>query len=719
MVKVKTDFKLNFNPNTVMRLINCSESSDLYEEMLEEFSVLAKESIDKIKPVALMEFGKIPKEISSDEVKEGTKALFCLISVGDELSKSSTKAFAEGDYVAGMMFDAMADDILFQMDDLLKEDIIAICKEKNYGIKARLEAPNDIEMRAQKTVWEITDALNIANIQIIESFMYDPVKTLANIYLLDESCNDFNVKHNCESCSSHDCPFREVSPKKITVLIGETSKVIFIKENQSILEALTANDIYLPAICGGRGTCGKCGITVLKGDVPPSKEDKKNFSEDQIKSGMRFSCRAYPKTDCVITLKQSEENFEVLTNYTKTEQDASEVAETNNSQKIVVDIGTTTIAMQRIDCVTGEVFDTYTTINKQRAYGADVISRIQASNEGKSEELKRIIISELSTGLNKIVDKSNKKVTEMIIAGNTTMVHLLMGYSCKTLGEVPFKAYNLDTIDTTFEGLPLTILPGISTFVGADITAGILACNLDIDTKISMLIDLGTNGEMAIGNKDKIFVTSTAAGPAFEGGNISCGTGSIAGAICNVKMDNAKVSSIKTIGDKSPVGICGTGVIEIVSELLKQELIDETGLLDEEYFEDGFLIATSQDGEDLHFTQKDIREVQLAKSAVRAGMETLMLRYGVSYDDVETVYLAGGFGYKMDIEKAIEIGMFPEEFKVKIIAVGNSSLNGCVKYATEDNQRERTEKICKFAKEIDLSSDKEFNNLYTEHMFFE
>lgn len=718
MVKVKTDFNVNFNPKTVMQMINCTENSNIYNDMLEEFSDLAKDSIKKIKPIALMKFGEIPKEIANDDIKEGTKALFVLISVGDELSKSSTKAFEEGDYVSGLMLDVMADDVLFQLDGLLKKDIISICKEKKYGIKQRLEPPNNIDISAQKTVWEITDALNIANIQIKDSFMFDPVKTIALVYVLEEACENFNVSHSCEKCTSYNCPFRKSSPKKITVLLGESKREIFVLENQSLMDALIDNEIYVPAICGGRGTCGKCKVNVIDGNVPITQEDKKFFSEGELANGMRLSCKAFPQTDCIISLSQSENTFDVLTSYSRNyAHNKSEAKTNNNSLKVVVDIGTTTIAMQLISDDTGESLDTFTAINRQRAFGADVISRIQASNDGNLETLKKIIRDELLEGL-KAFNYKNRNISQIVLAGNTTMVHIFMGYSCKTLGIYPFDAFNLNIINTTFEGIPLIILPGISTFVGADITSGILASNMDTNEKICILIDLGTNGEMVIGNKDKLLVTATAAGPAFEGGNICCGTGSVAGAICNVSMKDKKVCSIKTIGDKPLVGICGTGIVEIVSEMLRENIIDETGLFDDEYFDDGFTIGTSKDGDRIYFTQKDIREIQLAKSAVRAGIEILLLRYGVTSDDIDKVYLAGGFGYRIDVGKAIEIGMFPEKFSDKIVTVGNSSLNGCVRFATDNTLIERTNRICELAQEINLSSDKVFNDLYTKYMYF-
>ena len=169
------------------------------------------------------------------------------------------------------------------------------------------------------------------------------------------------------------------------------------------------------------------------------------------------------------------------------------------------------------------------------------------------------------------------------------------------------------------------------------------------DEGLNLFIDLGTNGEMAIGRKGKFLVTSTAAGPAFEGGNISCGTGSVPGAICAVKIENGR-ASFETIGGAAPKGICGTGAVSVLAELLKAGLLDETGALDDDIFDDGFEIAPG-----VVFTQKDVREMQLAKSAVRAGLETLLLRYGATYADIKKLYVAGGFGYRIDREKAVDI----------------------------------------------------------------
>lgn len=737
MVKVIRDFKVKFNPEMILHLIDCPKNSPIYGEMMEEFRSIEIEAIGKVEPIALLAFGEIPKEIANLNAKEGTKALYCLATVGDKLSKWSSDCFRIGEYVSGLMLDAMADDILFQLDGFLKDEIVTLCKEKKMGVARRLEAPIDIGMEAQKLIWERTKALDIAGVNIKESYMFYPVKTICQIYLLDEACEEYHVEHQCDQCTNYDCRLREVLPKRVTVLINGEFKEIFVKERQTLLESLIEYEIYTPAICGGRGTCGKCTIFLKSGDIAISKEDEKFFSKEQLEEGRRLSCMAFPKSDCLIKLQDGEEDFLIVTEF-KDNGVKPAGKKLLGSLVIIIDIGTTTIAMQLIQGKEGTILDTYTANNTQRSYGADVISRIMASNNGEKVELQKCIQKDLNkgieyfaSGLKNIYD--NGVVDKIIIAGNTTMIHLLMGYSCETLGVYPFTPFNKEWIDTeynaifqlnentaSFSRVPLKILPSISGFVGADITAGIISCNMFKNDKITLLIDLGTNGEMAIGNKERILVTSTAAGPAFEGGNISCGVGSIGGAINSLIITEKHQVEIETIAKKAPIGICGTGVVEIVSEMLKAELIDETGLLDEDYFEEGYIIVEKEDGSKIVFTQKDIREVQLAKSAIRAGVEILIKRFGITFNEVEKVYLAGGFGYKMNIQKAISIGMFPTEFEDKIEAVGNSSLNGCKEIAVASHEiKDCIDCFLSNAREINLSMDKEFQDLYMQYMCFD
>lgn len=727
MVKKIRNLKLKSNMKIVLNLIECNEESVVYNEMVKEYNKLWPKAEKLIEPVILINYGQIPEEISNKSIEEGKEAIFCIISIGNELSKMSTSEFENGDYVAGMILNSIADEILFQLDEIAKTHIIAECKKRGLGIEKRLEAPNNIEMRSQKVVWEKTNAYYNANITINDSYVFNPVKTYGQIYLLNNSCRYTNLDHNCDECGAISCKFRKNKDIKLTILNNDSTKdQINIKKNETIKDALIRNNKYIPAICNGKGTCGKCSISIIEGNIDITNEDRTAFTEDQLNNGKRLSCRAYIKSDCTIKIDNNEENFDILVNNIE-----SNNSDTNKIKTaIAIDIGTTTIAMQLINITTMEPLDTYTTINHQRVYGADIISRISVSNNGKLDELQLTILKDLENGLKYLKNKLDKPIESIVITGNTTMIHLLLGYPCNTLGVYPFRPYSISSITSTYnkifkklenkrqENIKIEILPGISTFIGADIVSGLLSCNFDSNTDINLFVDLGTNGEMAIGNKNKILVTSTAAGPAFEGGNIKNGIGSIQGAISAVTIDKENKCSVQTIGNKKPVGICGTGVVEIVYELLKKDLIDETGLLDDMYFEKGFPIAKLENNEMIYFTAKDVREIQLAKSAIRSGLEILIKKYEVTCKNIKHVFVAGGFGYKLNIEKAIGIGMFPEELESKIITIGNSSLQGGIIFASRDS-KDRVKKICDISSEVNLNSDSNFNDLYMKYIYFE
>lgn len=525
---------------------------------------------------------------------------------------------------------------------------------------------------------------------------------------------------------------------RITVMRNGTCVTVEGKQGESLMEQVREAGVYISAACGGKGKCGKCGVRMIEGATEATEADHQFYGEQEIAEGWRLSCLSYPEADCRIQIASDDESeFEVVSEHV---EDRPKRAEEHGICAIAIDIGTTTLAIQLVERESGRILHTVTGINHQRAYGADVISRIQASNEGKGGELQESICHDIYQGIRRLLSECGAnpgQVEAIAIAGNTTMGHLLMGYPCESLGVYPFTPVNIKTIHGSFREMfhkqmeedperaqmealqaEVTLLPGISTYVGADISSGMLSCDFDRLEEPCVLVDLGTNGEMAIGNRDRILVTSTAAGPAFEGGNISCGMGSVPGAICNVRLDG-DAPVVRTIGDKPPIGLCGTGVIETACELVKQELVDETGMLEEEYFDDGYELAKTPEGEPILFTQKDVREIQLAKSAVRAGVETLMKRYGVTADEVSHVYLAGGFGYKIDLEKAIGIGMLPEEFAGKTTAVGNSSLGGAVEFLVRPEARGRLSRIVELSTEVELSSDKDFNQFYTDYMFFE
>lgn len=747
-----TDFDIRISAENVCAFLDGDKTGDLYGEIMEELEEMLPQAYEKIKPVALLEFGDLEGYSIEADGKEIMEALYGVCTVGRELGEWSTRLFAEGDYLGGMLADAIADDYLFQMDDAIQETVVAMCKERGRGIAGRAEAHQDLPMSIQKKAWDVTHAEE-ERIGIKPSYMYDPVKTVCHVYLLDDNTKRYHPEHDCSKCNNLTCKRRNLPSVNIRVITGAKETVIKGRKADPLLRTLQEHDIFIPAVCGGRGTCGKCSVRFTYGASEPSEEDRKFFSREKLEEGYRLACKAYPARACTVVVDERESSgFFVLTDAETTdpmdnttrgsshtagaaktgrrctdqEKDVHQIRENpaDVSYGIAVDIGTTTIAMQLLELPERRTADVFTDINRQRAYGADVISRIEASNAGQKEELRKSICEQLAAGFHKLTDGRERKVSRMVIGGNSTMIHLLMGYSCETLGVYPFTPIDISLTHTTCRELlgmqdqefDIMICPGVSTYVGGDITAGMYALDFDKRENPCVLVDLGTNGEMAIGCKDRIMVTSTAAGPAFEGGNIVCGTGSIPGAVCKVELDGNKVK-LETIGNEEPCGICGTGVIDTVYELKKEEIMDETGRMEDPYFEDGLLLSEKNGG--IRFYQKDVRELQLAKSAVRAGLETLISKYGSTYDDIEHIYIAGGFGYQMDVRKAADIGLLPAECLDKISAAGNTCLKGTVKALTDKDAEERLRGLADMSKEIQLSNDKEFQEFYMEYMYFE
>ena len=402
--------------------------------------------------------------------------------------------------------------------------------------------------------------------------------------------------------------------------------------------------------------------------------------------------------------------------------------ESYNIYGIAIDIGTTTLGFSLIDLQSGNIKGKYSKLNSQGIYGADIISRIQHAASGKLEELQDRIKIDIVTAIRELLQSNgidNRFIYEIAISGNTAMLHLLLGLYPELLGRSPFVAVNLDLIELRFFevfGVDLldcrvTILPGMGVFVGADVMAGILYHDMFKAEKINLFIDIGTNGEIVIANKNFILATATAAGPALEGGNISCGIGSVMGAIARVSYDGNSFEW-ETIGNKEPIGICGSGVIDIIGQGLKYGLIDNTGLLREDLIEKGLIIYTDKKGKKLALKQKDIRQIQLAKSAIRAGVESLIKKAGIALNDIDQVYLAGGFASNIHVGNMIRIGLIPQELENKIHISGNSSLGGGVKYLLDKDCKQSLNIIREKSRDINLSMDSEFNDLFIKNMYF-
>lgn len=724
-----TGIRLEISKEEVLRILNCPKdcaaygaASTLYDEVIEEAEAA-------LEPVIVFRFGRVEENCHElPGLQAGTGVIYAISSVGRDICRMSTEAFHGGDPLAGMMFDAIADAALFCLEKPVEEALKAACTARKVGVKRRLEAPGEIPMEAQKLIWSRTEAYEQCGIEISSGYMLNPVKSSANLFVLTEEEGVFRAGHNCRTCPRRDCAFRKV--QEVSVTVHSHGKVFqgTVREEESLMEALIGQNLFHTSVCGGRGTCGKCRVKVVKGNLRITEEDKRFFSGKELEEGWRLACRAYPEEDLEIAADIPEEQeYEILGHYS-----GAESTDRGNGQEktaVCIDIGTTTLAFQMIDAADGHVIHTCTELNSQKIYGVDVISRIKASCEEKREELKDCIRKDLRKGMEQLFSESGRnrgQIGRVAVAGNTAMIHFLMGYPCDTLGVAPFKPYSIDLLRRSGAELtgmkdldaPATVFPGISGYVGGDIVSGLLHCGFDRTEKVSMLIDLGTNGELAIGNREKILVTSTAAGPAFEGGNISRGTGSVAGAICGVEIREGR-AEISTIMDRPPVGICGSGVIETVSELLRHEIIDETGTMAEPYFDTGYILARDSRGDPIAFTRHDVRELMLAKAAVRAGIEVLMLQFGVSAGEVDQVYLSGGFGFGINLNKAVSIGIFPKEFEDRIKIAGNSSLGGIHRYLSDSGASQGLERILENSREVQLGGNPEFNSRFIEEMCFE
>jgi uncharacterized 2Fe-2S/4Fe-4S cluster protein (DUF4445 family) len=519
---------------------------------------------------------------------------------------------------------------------------------------------------------------------------------------------------------------------------GEPQR-INLDMHDTLLAALQANGFPVPAVCGGRGTCGKCKVRVVSNVWEPTVADAAYFSQADIDSGRRLSCAAVPGAlpdePAVIETPAAEHTIVTIDDFDWENIPFSPdgAGKDGPPYGIAIDIGTTTIALCLVNLQTGRAAGRWTAVNRQREWGADVISRIQKANDGGLSLLAQSIRAQITEGIAALCagagifpEVAARAVGKITVAANTTMIHLLLGLSCKTLGVAPFTPVTLGPVtmsgNTLFAvdgGAQVTVLPGISTYVGADIAAGILFSGIYRNAEPSLLLDIGTNGEMALYADGAIVVAATAAGPAFEGGNIRWGTGSIPGAISRLRYENG-AWTVTTIEDRPPVGICGSGLLSAVWECLKHGLIEPDGRFNHEYVpERSLVLAQTANGENITLEQKDVRELQLAKSAIYSGIDALLRHAGLDAVAVKTLYVAGGFGHNIDYESAIGIGLLPRTLRDRVRLIGNSALGGAVRCLLDSQSAGELDRIIASSTEYNLSGDRYFNEIFVDNLVLE
>lgn len=468
--------------------------------------------------------------------------------------------------------------------------------------------------------------------------------------------------------------------------------------------------------CGGHGKCGKCKV-IAKGDLSKlTEEELRLLTSDEIERGVRLSCLTCALGDCEVTTSAHKEGSQIVTDG---EIPKIKIKPGFSKYGASIDIGTTTLAA-RLYGADGNILGSKSSINPQQKWGADVITRIEAALDGKAADLARAIREALSGiiyELSGIAEIDSKEIDGVVITGNTVMLSLLTEQSVEPFSHAPFDAERLfgETVlanelelSSLTPSTPVYIPPCISAFVGADTTCAILATEL-YKGDTAMLADIGTNGEMALWHNGKLTVCSTAAGPAFEGVGISMGMRGAVGAIDKVGIENGELRA-HVIGNVEPVGICGSGLVDAVACMLDLEIVDESGFL-----EDDEVIVQAP----VCLIPKDIRMLQLAKSSICAGLETLADSEGLTASDISALYIAGGFGNYLNKESAARIGLLPSGLAQSSSAVGNAALSGASVLLLNIEMRIKAETVAKNANVLDLSVNSVFSERYMTGMTFE
>lgn len=470
---------------------------------------------------------------------------------------------------------------------------------------------------------------------------------------------------------------------KVTI----ANKTYRAARGERLNEVLRRNGIGIEQPCGGKGTCGKCLVNV------DGMEQK--------------ACRYVIAADITVDLPKhllSESAGEMQSCKFRAEKEWQE------TMVLALDIGTTTLAMALVSTSGKQAVRTITQVNPQVVYGADVISRIEYCMNHPVTELQESLLTVIRRMAEALCGENT--VERMYVAGNATMLHILLGENPSSMGIAPYRPVFLEQREVSGcvlgmeNAKEVVCLPSISAFVGADLVAGLHYIGMPPQGKYHMLVDLGTNAEVVLFSQNRILCTSAAAGPCFEGANISCGMSAQSGAITTIALTERDECSFHTIADAPPRGICGTGIVDLVAELVRHGYIDKSG-----YMECGeFEIAPG-----VTFTQQDVRQFQLAKSAVYSAVAMLMELQGITQDEIESFYLSGGFSTGMNIKNAAAIGLLPKEAENKCIAVSNSSLLGTIKYACE-----KTEWSVHLAdaEYVDLSQEERFTQQFISHLDF-
>jgi len=546
---------------------------------------------------------------------------------------------------------------------------------------------------------------------------------------------------------------------EVTLIYGTEIKTIQAEEGALLGDVIAESNLPLEQPCAGRGTCGKCKVLVEVGAADPDEIELENLTSGEIALNNRLACRARVQGETRLVLSPivvySNKIFKGSSRYKK---------EKDVPLGLAIDLGSTTVAAFLTTLDNGEVAAGSGGLNQQTVYGSDVISRLAAAldHPDNAERLHRLALASINQAVDSLNLSSStwQRIKQVTIVGNCAMHHLLTKLPLDGLAYVPFQPHDPKSIpDATAlmegifpEGIRVSLAPLIGGFVGSDALACLAYFGFDNPPGPMAAIDLGTNGEVMVTDGDSILTASTAAGPAFEGVNISCGSRAVDGAITKVELKQGSFE-LTTISEEDPVGLTGSGLLSAIAEFRRAGMIEASGRINPDCDQYSEHIKNNKPGEDkqpeissgtlpppceeyadkiskddhgsrriqltpqaeLYLTQKDIRELQKAKGAIRASIDVLLTQLDLTPADLEQVILTGSFGGQVDINAILNLGMIPPVQKEIVETVANGAGFGAAMFLTDEGFA-LGEKLAKKAQQVDLDTDANFYDFYIEGM---
>lgn len=493
-----------------------------------------------------------------------------------------------------------------------------------------------------------------------------------------------------------------------TITFLPDHKTIEIEAGATLLEAQRRAGYIPDAPCGGRGKCGKCTVEIVEGAVP----------------GRQKSCTYYIKSDLTVQLPDQAEKNQILAEGASRTVEIEpclpdELKEASDVYLAAVDLGTTTIAAYLMEAGSGHNTAVNLCLNPQAPYGADVINRCEYALDGGGEMLAECVRQSIDQLVKEMAQESGistGQIAGISLAGNSCMQHLFLGWPVDSLTAAPYLPYSKESMCglASEYGIhihpkgKIWVLPVIESFVGADTLACIMAAGLEKRKKLTLMIDIGTNGELVLAKDGRLLTCSTAAGPALEGAKISCGMRGGTGAIDHVMLDENKNLVYSVIGGGEAKGICGSGLLDLTACLLELEIIDESGFMEDDY----------RISDRVSLTKRDVREVQLAKAAIAAGIHIMCDIWGINLQDIEDVLIAGAFGNYMNPASACAIGLLPKEFSDKVTLIGNAAGEGAKLAILNQHEFERSCQLASSVEFLELANRPEFQDTFVDELSF-